>query len=309
MILHEASPEKKIVVLGTALWGWGVERSTAFEMLDEYAAAGGRLIDTATNYPINKNADSFKLAAMWLSEWMRANSGTGVKVFVKIGSTNNLGGTKALLTPSFIDLSAELWEGQFGDALGGLAIHWDNRSNRDDIAATLESFRGLLRQGLEIGFSGVQWPDIYASEGQDLLESWWIQVKDNPRTHTAREFYTKCFPDARYLAYGINMGGVKLDESPGIDSSLTLRQISEPREIVERIKGFINSSHTLRPAPKSLNDFSLATCFFDPNLSGIIIGPRNTGQLKSSLEYWNNLAAQAAPEMAQQIASVVAANE
>lgn len=309
MNIREASSDSKTIVLGTALWGWGIDRSMAFEMLDEYAAAGGTLIDTATNYPINKDADSFKLAATWLSEWMTANTGAGVKAFVKIGSTNNLGDARALLTPSFIDLSAELWEGQFGDALGALAIHWDNRSNRDEIAATLESFRSLLRQGIDIGFSGVQRPDIYASEAEDLLENWWIQVKDNPQTHAARASYAKYFPDARYLAYGINMGGVKLDENPGNDSSLTLRQISKPRDIVERIRGFIHSPHSIRPAPKSLNDFSLAACYFNPGLSGIIIGPRNTEQLRSSLEYWNKLGSQAVPEMAQQIASVVAANE
>ena len=47
-------PIDKTLVLGTALWGWGVDRNEAYKLLESFFENGGAVVDTSTNYPINK---------------------------------------------------------------------------------------------------------------------------------------------------------------------------------------------------------------------------------------------------------------
>ena len=63
------------LVLGTAMWGWTVDKVTAFQLLDAWYAAGQRKVDTATNYPIDRVPEHFRLAEQILAEWIRANGG------------------------------------------------------------------------------------------------------------------------------------------------------------------------------------------------------------------------------------------
>jgi aryl-alcohol dehydrogenase-like predicted oxidoreductase len=49
MTLPPASPRKKALALGTALWGRGISRATAHALLDRFVELDGRTVDTATN--------------------------------------------------------------------------------------------------------------------------------------------------------------------------------------------------------------------------------------------------------------------
>ena len=65
---------EKRLILGTALWGWGVSKKEAFLILDNFVENGGLYIDCATNYPINKNIIDYGLALLWIEEWIKINN-------------------------------------------------------------------------------------------------------------------------------------------------------------------------------------------------------------------------------------------
>ncbi|MFN3314027.1 MAG: aldo/keto reductase [Hyphomonas sp.] len=277
------------LVLGTALWGWGIDKAEAFEMADLFIAGGGRLIDAATNYPINRNPEDFGKASAWIAEWLRLNPGSGLRVTAKIGSIDNTGGAATLLGPSFIGLSVSFLEAQFHDALAIVAVHWDNRESPAEIAGTLEAFREVRQRGFGIGFSGVKRPDLYAKLAPDLAGDWIIQVKENLRNCQARDHYSPHFPKAGYLAYGVNMGGLKLEGASGPGSSMSLRGIDIPAEELARVRSFLERHQTLSFAPSSMNELALLNAHFTPGISGVVMGPRNAEQLKQTMDYWGRL--------------------
>lgn len=281
---------KKALLLGSALWGWGTQREEVFAILDTFAAAGGGVLDTAANYPINNVPGDFGLASALISEWLQVHRPENVSVLYKIGSLDNRGSSASAVGASDLLLSAELARGKFSDWLGGVAIHWDNRDEPRAIEGSLEVFSHFAAEGLSVGFSGVKRPDLYLKYAPDLAAKWLIQVKENLSTQLARKGYKAYFPTARFLAYGINMGGVKgFQTSP--TSSLTLRGLEVP-SIVERLLQFIyDPPPDLAAPPKDLNQLALMASWANPFLSGVILGPRTAIQLSETLDYWAGLSA------------------
>ena len=306
-MLLPASPSDKVLFLGTALWGWGTDRATAHRILDIFVAHGGRVVDTATNYPINRQHESFGLASRWIAEWMAANGNVALSVLAKFGATDNSGGANARLDPPFIRESENLLRQRFGPALAAMAIHWDNRGDverdAEAIAETVAEMTRLQSGGLSIGFSGVRHPHLYQAAAPGLAGKWWIQVKENIVTDAARRHYEKAFPAATYLAYGINMGGAKLAPSAA-DSSMTIRGLSRPEHLIGQLAKFLESQHGLRPAPVTLNELALAYCYQNRALSGVIIGPRNAEQLVETLRFWSRLKSESSPAMATTISDL-----
>ena len=299
-MLPPASPARKALALGTALWGWGVDRGEAHRLLDTFASSSGRVVDTATNYPIDSNPAHHGLACRWIAEWLRGNGG-GVAVLAKFGAVDNLGGPETRLDPASVREDEARLRELFGPSLAAMAIHWDNRGDNppdsDAIAATAAEMARLHASGLSIGFSGVRHPRLYLAAAPGLCDHWWIQVKENLLTDQARRHYSSAFPGASYLAYGINMGGVKVSE-PVPGSSAALRRLSRPEAQVARMAAFLESDHGLRPEPRDLNGLALAAAYHNPALSGVILGPRNTRQLQESLAFWRELGECDSPGMA-----------
>jgi aryl-alcohol dehydrogenase-like predicted oxidoreductase len=98
----DATPTKKKIILGTALWGWGITRAEAFSLLENYFINGGVIVDTATNYPINKCKKDFGLAIRWLVDWTYLHPNEKFSLIVKVGSKNNMGGPEVDLSPNTI---------------------------------------------------------------------------------------------------------------------------------------------------------------------------------------------------------------
>lgn len=281
---------KKGLLLGSALWGWGTQREEVFAILDTFAAAGGGVLDTAANYPINSVPGDFGLASALISEWLRAHRPENVSVLHKIGSIDNQGSSDSALSTSDLLLSAELARGKFSDWLGGVAIHWDNRDDPRAIEGSLDVFSHFAAEGLTVGFSGVKRPDLYLKYAPDLAAKWLIQVKENLSTQLARKGYESYFPSAQFLAYGINMGGVKGSQTSPT-SSLTLRALGVP-SIVKRLLLFIDDPpQDLAAPPRDLNQLALMASWANPSLSGVVLGPRTAIQLTESLDYWATLTA------------------
>lgn len=292
MNLSSINPNHKTLLLGTALWGWGVSQSEAEALLERYAQRGGVLVDTAVNYPINQRPQDFGLANRWLADWMGRKDAQNLKVLGKIGATDNMGSPVPDLSADAMKRAAQNYQQMFGDALAVLAVHWDNRGDApedlDAISASLTVLDEFSQQGLAIGFSGVRHPELYRQLAPQPADKWWIQVKENAQTRAARSAYEDYFPAARYLAYGINMGGLKATPAQA-NSSMALRGISRPNALAEKLSAFLQSNHGIVPAPQNFNELALLASYTNPALSGIIIGPRTLPQLDSTLDYWQSL--------------------
>ena len=275
------------ILLGTALWGWAVDEREAHALLDTFAAAGGRLVDAAVNYPINGKPSDFGRANSMIERWLRSRRPDGFKIFCKIGSVDNSGSAETALMASNVLLATELARSRFSDWLFGVGIHWDNREDLAEISETLSVFKQLSEEGFVVGFSGVARPDLYAAAAPELAHRWWIQVKENAESSEARARYEPHFPDATYIAYKINMGGVKKEEAV-TGSSLDLRGIKTP-PVAARLRAFLNEPHGLLPRPQTMNELALMMSWANPALHGVILGPRNVDQLTQSLVSWDHL--------------------
>ncbi|WDH24905.1 aldo/keto reductase [Pseudomonas chlororaphis] len=303
------STNDKTLVLGTALWGWGIDRNAAHQLLDNFLNNDGSIVDTATNYPINKQGKDFGLAISWIESWVKSNPNSNLSVIVKIGSIDNSGNPDADLNPNKITSTTNDLKDRLGEALSCVSVHWDNRGNDEhdlnSIEKTLNAMSEIQQSGLRIGLSGIKHPELYYKANPELSDSWIIQIKENFTTQKARENYYKYFPNAKYLAYGINLGGVKIDPTEK-NSSVELRNIAHPKTLVEKLSKFLDSNHQLTPRPTTLNELALAFSYANPVLSGVIIGPRNITQLLNTLEYWNALKSTFTPTNKLELLSALA---
>lgn len=277
----------KRLVLGSAMWGWSVGEGDASDLISTFTERGGVWIDTAVNYPINKRPADFGKAIRFISNWLSRAQRDGVAILVKVGAKENTGSDRADLTPDGVWSEVRRLRGLFGETLRNVSIHWDNRGEEDRvrIRETLSVFRSLHSEGLEIGFSGVRNPILFCEEAPDLSDKWWIQVKENLITTEARERYSSLLPEARYIAYGINMGGFSFG-SRSSGSSAALRGLEYSSDVVEEIQEKIKLAQGLVPAPTTLHEFTLLHAYKAEGLAGVIVGPSKASQLRGAMDYW-----------------------
>lgn len=281
----------KRVILGTALWGWGIDKNEAFQILDHFVESGGSLIDVATNYPINGVTSDYGLALEYISGWIRSRRHNDLQVILKLGAVDNLGSSQFDLSRGRIERVVEEAYKKLGQSLFCISVHWDNRCHTVDDYAGIEETAKVLQElnakGFEIGLSGVKNPAAYQEFLGGCSENLWIQVKENLLTHGARDNYEKVFPDAKYLAYGLNMGGLKIDKNRP-KSSKQLRNITYPVWLVDSVKSFV-ADNDLFPRVNSVSDLTLFHAFCNDKLSGIILGSRTQAQLREALGFWGSL--------------------
>lgn len=293
MKLIDAAPSDKKIILGTALWGWGVTRTEVFNILDCYLENGGIIVDTATNYPINRREENYGLAIRWLKDWVQMHSNEKISIIVKIGSKNNMGGPEFDLSQRAIVETTKRLRGVFENSLSCISIHWDDRGadekkDKKAIAQTVEAMFMVNEMGLDVGLSGIKDPQLYYQSSEILAAEWLIQVKENFLTNCTRILYERYFPSARYFAYGINMGGIKT-KNYSKNSSVNLRGISLNSALAGKLQHLIEISPNIDPQPTNINHLSLAFTHSNESLSGVIIGPRNVRQLEETMNYWTKL--------------------
>jgi len=278
----------KELILGTAMWGWSVDRATAFSLLDKFYESGYRWLDTATNYPINKKADDFRRAEEWLEEWCKINKIVDMRILVKVGSLANDGSSDINLAPSFLLMSSDFYHQKFSENLACLSVHWDNSDDFLKVQNTVSAFKKFSEYGLEIGLSGVKNPHLYAEAAPELLEHWLIQTQENLFTNKARLHYQQFFPDARYLAYGINSGGLSFNNSYKPNSSLILRNKNDITNL-GRYEEFLIKISELNGSPRTFNELALLAIYHNSAISGVVIGPSKMEQLIETIDYWEIL--------------------
>lgn len=301
-----ANTTDKSLLLGTAQWGWSVNRQDAWRILDAWLAAGHRHIDTATNYPINKNPADFRAAEQILLEYIEAHGLRDLRVTVKIGSLNNMRTPEINLTPSFIIMMADEYRRLFGENLEAVMLHWDNRAEADPIRESLlELSRLELEHGLRPGLSGIKHPAVYAQLTAELRMRFDIQLKHNVlQSDLSRyaPFYSSALvngpeaqqsPAHRLFAYGINAGGAKLDGPYPAGSTFLARGGNPARtaESLEHLQTMLPRWNTafVRPPVCTMNHLGLIFAGLNPALQGIVLGMRSAEQVEETLDFWRNL--------------------
>ncbi|MFN0216881.1 MAG: aldo/keto reductase [Saprospiraceae bacterium] len=288
------APFEKILMLGTAQWGWTVQKKEAFQVLDGWIGAGFLHIDCATNYPINRNPVDFRAAEKILQEYILAHGLQKLQITMKIGSLNNLRTPDVNLSPSFIQMITEEYLRVLGSNLSCVMIHWDNRENAAEIRTSLDMLQKMQQEhGIRPGLSGIAHPDIYVKANTGLDLSFDIQLKHNV-LQSDFERYKPLTSDGNhwFFAYGLNAGGVKL-EPPYPTESTFLARGGTPENVaplLEKINDLrpVWNTAFVRPPVKTMNHVGLIYAGLHPDLQGILLGVSSAAQLHETLDFWRN---------------------
>lgn len=284
------------ILLGTAQWGWTVDRPTAFALLDAWLQAGESEIDAATNYPIDKNPEHFRLSEQILLEYIQAHGLQQLAVTMKIGSLNNLRTPDANLSPSFLRMMAEEYLRLFGRNLRGWMIHWDNRADEALIRQTMEALSAVsLEFGLQPGLSGIKHPEVYALVNKDYGLTFDIQCKHNVFQSDYDRYAPLHHAGHHFLAYGINGGGIRLHADYREDSTYLARG-GDPDSVAARL-AFLRTRVPewniafVRPPIQTMNHLGLIHAALHPGIDGILLGASTPAQVEQTLSFIRNIEA------------------
>lgn len=280
-------------ILGTAMWGWTTPKSVAFQLLDEFYKRGFREVDGATNYPINKNVQDWRAAEKILQEWTKVHGVEDLKIMMKVGSLNNLKMPDHNLTKSFLLMNFEEYRSMFGKNLDTWMIHWDNRADKTAILESFEMFQLAVRQGFKVGFSGLKNPEVYADLNKDFNFDFRIQMKHN-LLHSDYKKYHAFHGKRRFITYGINAGGIKLNaQNYHQNSSLKARAADwiPPSPILKKAENTIEfaNQNNARPKLSTFNELGMIYAFYHTDIAGILLGTSRKEQLISSLEFMQQM--------------------
>lgn len=282
------SQPESAFVLGTAMWGWTIPEKDCHRIMDAYYEQGGRWLDGATNYPINKQAGDFRKAEKILLDWIKSRGVDDLKLIMKVGSVNNLGGPENNLNPSFLLLCAQEYQHLFGSQLRSLMIHWDNRVEEPEIEASLQTLAAI--PGLEIGLSGIKHPESYAKVLEQLnCREFWLQLKHNV-VYSDYNRYNPLHPQAKCIAYGINAGGLKLDTAAYSKQASLMARGGNPGQYQKLVADLVLlvekfSGNEERPALKKMNHIGLLYALAHPGIERVLLGVSRIEQLKDSLAW------------------------
>lgn len=279
-------------MLGSAMWGWNTTKATVFQLLDEWYKKGFRQVDAATNYPIDKNPAHFRLAEKMLLEWIGAHGINDLKVMMKIGSVNNLFTPEHILTKSFVFMMLDEYQHLFKKNLHALMVHWDNRNDKAAINETLEVLNIAKNRNLEVGLSGIRYPEIYGAINKKYDLDFLIQIKHNV-IYSDYERYLPFHGKRRFVAYGINAGGLKLNaEKYASNSTLKTRggNIEKEPTVLNDIKKLINDPNLENKSRiEEFYQIGLIYAFYHPEIKGILIGTSKLEQLKNNISFYEKL--------------------
>lgn len=279
--------------LGTAQWGWTIQEEQAFALLDAYYDSGFRHIDCATNYPINKNPSDFRLAETFIANWLKSNNVSDLKIMMKVGSLNNLKTPDCNLSSSFLLMSTEYYLQLFQSNLDSIMIHWDNRENEEEIRATFEAFDSIKKQGIALGLSGIKFPNLYAKINEKYKFEFYIQAKHNI-FQTDIKKYDSLFPNAFFIAYGTNAGGIKLNKQEYSSNSVlavrggNLDNSDEKLKTIEQQIALANENK-MRPPITDFFQVGMIYAAYSTLFKAVIVAPSNLKQWQKTNDFYTSL--------------------
>ena len=275
--------------LGTALWAWTIPRAVCFELLDLFYERGGRQVDTATNYPIDKNPEHWRAAERILHEWIETHQIKDLEVCIKVGSVNNMKSPTHLLSNSFLRMNLDRYQKEFGSNLHTYMIHWDNRTDPADSYPALAEAQAA---GLRVGLSGIKHPAVHAELCRSHQIEPRIQTKYN-LLHDGIAHYAEFGDGASFMVYGINAGGLKLDGNYRPDASYHARGgTTPPAELLLRLRNLRDHANSLRgrSSLRTFNQFGMIHAAAHPRVESILLGTSRPEQLQNSLDFLQTLA-------------------
>jgi aryl-alcohol dehydrogenase-like predicted oxidoreductase len=275
--------QKKLSILGTAMWGWTVEKKTCFSLLDAFYEQGHRAIDCATNYTINKEPACFRDAEKIIQDWISGNGVHDLKLIIKVGSLNNCGGSEINLNPSFLRLSLDYYQHVFQQNLETMMIHWDNRDTASDVEKTTACLADLEKENIRIGLSGLRFPQHYQALVKTLQKPAFLEVKHN--YFSSQYLHYACLEkEVEFLVYGANAGGISIQKKYMPTSSFESRGLQHEafEEKLDLLKKKVaDTADPEKEFRKFLVQFSVSA----PWVTGLIIGPSSVSQLQETLSF------------------------
>jgi aryl-alcohol dehydrogenase-like predicted oxidoreductase len=292
------------IFLGTAMWAWTIDKKRAFQLLDEFYELGYRDIDSATNYPINKQAEAFLAAENYIADWVKRSGVKDLRINMKVGSLSNDGSPENDLSPKFLAHKFQEYKNKFETNMTGFMIHWDNRNDEVSIKESLNYLRSI-DNNIEIGLSGIKHPDIYAKCLRDWVKPLYIQCKSN-LLNSSLDHFSPLNSKASYICYGLNAGGIKLDSNYSSSSSATNRGVKEEpfSEQIQKLKEKLPAWEKRWGEKLSLGSLSLAALKNNPKVKGVVLGPSSTEQLKSSLKDIENISSAESSWLSEELNSL-----
>jgi aryl-alcohol dehydrogenase-like predicted oxidoreductase len=133
------------LVLGGNVFGWTVNKTRGFELLDRFSAAGFNAVDTADVYSAWAPGASGGESETMIGDWMRARGARNrVIVITKVGSP--MGPGKKGLKAKYIEEAAEASLKRLGaDVIDLYLAHWPDPDT--PFEETLTGFQRLLDKG------------------------------------------------------------------------------------------------------------------------------------------------------------------
>lgn len=281
----------KKICLGSALWGWSVNKKEVFKLLDLYYSEGYRYIDMAWNYPINGLENKIS-AKHFLAEWLKINKINDVKIIYKVGSVCHRRTEENDLSDK--NLTEQIYQSLdlFGENISSVMIHWDNRLNFVEINMTCSFLSYKLKElNLLIGLSGIQDVDSYFRSLVASQKKVYIQVKSNFLYQDEEKY--KIFNDkieTNYFAYGISMGGVKPSKSEyTIKSNIVLSKMLSYHDLIVN-DSLLQKYESLKREHYFIENFYHASMYnIESNKAvyGYIVAPTSVEQMLDILRFRN----------------------
>lgn len=273
---------QKKLILGTALWGWTVDKKTCFNLLDTFYKRGFRSIDTAKNYPINGNSDQFQFAEKAIAEWTKVNMISDLDLICKIGSISNEMVSKNKLSRDYIDSEIDRLKDFFGSNLNTIMIHWDNRSDQEEIT---DSLSVIQDSQLQVGLSGIAYPGIYSEVFNNIAftDKLIIEIKYNFIQRSSLLHYSPLQNySPRFYAYGISVSGLKMNKREYKQDSyvqLVRAKNYHKNYMTEETKNHLEELFVKYPYAHNIYDLAVIFSEACPALSGYIVGPNSLERL------------------------------
>ncbi|NOH84522.1 aldo/keto reductase [Vibrio sp. 03-59-1] len=273
----------KEICLGTAMWGWSVDKITAFSILDCFYEYGGRYVDTANNYPLNGVASDYQKSIMYISDWCNSRDVSDLVITCKIGSVINSNTSENNLNSKFLYEQLNWLLGVFKSNLGCVMIHWDDRGDLLQIKDTLSISTLLLNEGIQLGLSGIKYPEVYASAlHESNIIDVNIQVKHNFASSSFSHYSSLSIFKPKIWAYGISVSGLKLSESEYKDNSYVslVRGSGYHRHLLtEDLCVALNEVILINDTIDNIYQIGVAYSQEDKALHGFIVAPSTLEQM------------------------------
>ena len=272
------------------MWGWSIEKSSVFEILNFFYDQGGRFIDTATNYPINSHAESYSAAVKLVEDWSKSNGIHDLRVIYKFGSVSNNNEPLCDLTPDAVARNAENAINMLGANLYNLMIHWDNRENAQAIHYTLNELSNQCKaKSCRLGLSGIKNISHYKKALHELkVQHIDVEAKSNFLINGEQHYSELCTKDTCVWAYGISGSGLKLDPNGyRKDSYVTLTRGAKYHESMLPARKLKQLQTLLKKYDDISNLYQLSILISELNndLSGYIISPSRIAQLEDIYKF------------------------